>query len=171
MTQLDFKAFSQFCGEDAARRHDAFWGRLDGSRRTAARVACDAICFAAEANWQLGQVKRHASEQVMRDAAYHLVLECASVAVAKFRHFGVLTGCRDDAETVDRLYRLIDYAERCEWRIVPDWWIKNSAGKGTAYFIGRLKCYAGEREAWLVQTAKAKREAAEAKRRRKEAAR
>jgi len=169
MTQLDFKAFSPYCGEDVARRHEAFWGGLDENRRTIARVACDAFCFAAEVNWQLGQVKRHADDLEKRNAAYHLALECATVAMAKFRHFGTLTGCRDDAEMVYKLDRLIEYAEKREWRIVPGWWIDNPARKNTAYFITRLKAYAGERNAWLIQMAKAKREAAEAKRRKKEA--
>lgn len=93
MTQLDFKAFSPYCGEDVARRHDAFWGGLGESRRTAALVACDAICFAVEVNWQLGQVRRHAEDPAKRDAAYHLLLECAAVSLAKFRLFGSLAGC------------------------------------------------------------------------------
>ena len=165
MTQLDFKAFSPYCSEDVARRHDAFWGGLCESRRTAVRVACDAFSFAAEANWQLGQVKRNAGDPAKRDAAYHLLLECAAIAIAKFRHFGSLAGCRDDAETVERLDKLIEYAERRKWRIVPDWWIENTAGKDTAYFIRQIKIYAGKRDAWIVETAKAKREAADAKRR------
>lgn len=70
----------------------------------------------------------------------------------------------DDAEIVDRIDKLIEYAERRKWRIVPDWWIKNSSGKNTAYFIGQIKIYAGKRNAWLVETTKAKRQATEAER-------
>ena len=48
MKQLDFSGIDVVRTAEREMRHDAFWGPLNETRRTAARVACDFFAFVGE---------------------------------------------------------------------------------------------------------------------------
>lgn len=148
--------------EDMARRHEAFFGPLDPVRRRAAAIAMDFFCFINEANRQLW-IARTDTDEIDRLAAYALALEYATVALATFRRFGGMLCCGDLAETVEKLDRLVDHAEKCCWTITPPWWRK-VPGKTTAYFVGQLKIYAAKRDSAIIAALKAEAEKKKAKR-------
>ena len=61
MKQLDFSGIDVVRTAERERRHDAFWGPLNETRRTTARVACDFFAFVGEVDWQLAQHSRLAA--------------------------------------------------------------------------------------------------------------
>lgn len=159
MKQLDFSGIDVVRTAERERRHDAFWGQLNETRRTAARVACDFFAFVGEVNWQLAQHSRLAASDAEKAMEAFIMAQMFSkVAVEKFRLFGRITGCGDDAEAIERLERLVAHSRNTGWQICPGWWTKDPA-KNTAYFIGQLKVHAGQYVRYLAM----RREAAEAK--------
>ena len=159
MKQLDFSSVDFVRTVERESRHDAFWGPLNETRRTAARVACDFFAFVGEVNWQLAQHSRLAASDAEKAMEAFIRAQMFSkVAVEKFRLFGRITGCGDDAEAIERLERLVAHSRNTGWQIYPLWWTKNPA-KNTACFIGQLKVHAGQ----YVQYLAMRRNAAEAK--------
>ena len=149
MTQLDFTDCEPIRTAERQERHDAFWGPLNEVRRTATRVACDFFAFACEANLQMATSRRHEKTDAEKSQeAFVRVQMYSKFAIEKFRLFGRLTGCVDDAEAIERLDRLVGYSRQTGWQIYPGWWLKNPQ-KTTAYFIDKLKTYAGQRIAYL----------------------
>jgi len=163
MKQLDFTDIGPAQTADREARHDAFWGPLDGTRRAAASVACDFFSFAEEVNYQMAQHVRLAKIDAEKSAEAFIRSQMyARVALEKFRLFGRLTGCRDDAETTGRLDRLVAYSRKTGWRIFPEWWTK-VPGKNTAYFINKFKINAGQYAQYLAMCRKAAEEKEKAK--------
>lgn len=169
MRQLDFTDYKPFASAERQKRYDAFWGPLKGTRRIAALVACDFFSFAAEAMFQ-NDIAAQLKEQgdiAKSLPAIRLMQEYCTIAMAKFRLFGSLVGCKDEEETIKRLDLLIQYGERRRWRIVPGWWIETK-GKKTKYFVECLKREEGERYGYYERLAAQKRKAAEAQLRKAE---
>ena len=162
MKQLDFSDIDIVRSADQKARHGAFWGPLGETGRAAARVACDFFAFAEDVNRQMAlhlHCKDIDPEKSME--AFNRAQMYACVALGKFRLFGRLAGCRDDAEATHRLDRLIAYSQKTGWQIYPDWWTK-VPNKNTAYFINQLKINAGQYVQYLAicrDPAKAKAEA------------
>ena len=166
MKQLDFTGIDFVRSADRQKRHDAFWGPRDETRRAAARVACDFFAFANDANSQMAlRYRLEVADPEKSMEAFILAQLFSKIAVEKFRLFGRLTGCRDDAEAIERLDRLIAHSRKTRWQIYPCWWTK-VPGKTTAYFIGQFKINAGQYVQYLAMC----REAAEAKAEAKEKA-
>jgi len=145
--------------ESLRRRRDALVAGLDGTHRTALRVATDFFSFVQDLNRQLW-LSTHATDDDRRCEAVRYALELATTALAALRLFGRLLGCGDLAEAGDRLDRLVAYGRSKGWRLDPPWWSKVPS-KNTAYFVGQLKVFAGKRDALLHEA----RLGAEAKRR------
>ena len=154
MKQLDFSAIPVVHAAALQANYDAFWGPLNPSRRTAARVACDFFLFATEANRQMA-VHDHCekSDPKKSSEGFRRAQLYSKIAVEKFHLFGRLTGCTDDAEAIDRLDKLIAHSQKTGWRIYPVWWTKLPE-KNTAYFITRLKNHAGQYLQYLAISSK-----------------
>ena len=133
--------------EDMRRRHDAFWGPLDGHRRVAAKVACNFFSTMAELNRQQ-YIFAHSDDETERKRAHRLSLELASCALSLFNRFGELVSAADRAETIRKLNRLIDYAKSKDWTITPPWWHKLPI-KDTSYFVSRLEVFVQMRDSLL----------------------
>ena len=133
--------------EDMRRRHDAFWGPLDGRRRVAAKVACNFFSTMAELNRQQ-YIFAHSDDETERKRAHRLSLELASCALSLFNRFGELVSAADRAETIRKLNRLIDYAKSKDWTITPPWWHKSPI-KDTSYFVSRLEVFVQMRDSLL----------------------
>lgn len=163
MKQLDFTNCEQFRSADRRERYIAFWGPLDETRRVAALVASDFFSFAEEANWQmtLHCHNKDTDPEKSKEAYVRSQMYCG-IALEKFRLFGRLCGCGDDAETIERLERLIAYSNKTGWKIYPDWWCM-SPYKTTAYFINQFKINAGHYTKYLAMCREAAEEKAKAK--------
>ena len=159
MTQLDFTDCEPLCTADRQARHDAFWGPLDEVRRAATRVACDFFAFADEVQWQMCLHSHHAKDDAEKSKeAFIRAQMFAGCALEKFRLFWRILGCKDDAEGIQRLDRIVEYSRKSQWVIFPAWWTKDPR-KSTAYFIGQLKVHAGQYAEYLAK----RREEAEKK--------
>lgn len=132
---------------DSMRRHDAFWGPLDGRRRVCARVACDFFATMGELNRQQ-YIFNESGDETLRRRAHRLSLELAAQALSQFRHFSELTCAADKAAAIEKLDRLIDYSETKGWTITPKWWRKSPV-KDTRYFISRLEVFSEMRDCLL----------------------
>ena len=74
----------------------------------------------------------------------------AGCALDKFRLFWRILGCKDDAEGIYRLDKIIEYSRKCQWQIFPAWWTKGPH-KNTAYFIGQFAVYSGQYAEYLAK--------------------
>ena len=159
MTQLDFTDLEHIRTADRQERHDAFWGPLNEVRRTATKVACDFFAFADEVQWQLCMNRHYAKTDAEKSKeAFIRAQMFAGCALDKFRLFWRILGCKDDAEGMYRLDKIIEYSRKCRWQIFPAWWTKDPH-KNTAYFIGQFAVYSGQYAEYLAK----RREEAEKK--------
>ena len=149
MRQLDFSDYKPYCTDDRAERFDAFWGPLDETRRSIAMVARDFFTFADEANRQMRQrYNLEGCDPKKSEEAFHRAQLYAKVALESFYAFGRCVGCKDQAETIEHLNLLVQHAENCRWRIVPNWWLSDP-NKNTAYYINQFRIHAGEYDRYL----------------------
>ena len=163
MKQLDFTDCGQIRTAEMQKRHDAFWGPLDEARRTATRVACDFFAFADEVQWQMCLHRHHAKDDAEKSKeAFIRAQMFARCALGKFRLFCMVLGCRDDAEGIHRLDRIVEYSRKCQWVIFPAWWTRRP-DKNTAYFIGQFKIHAGQYTEYLAKRREEAEKKAEAK--------
>ena len=167
MAQLEFTDYGPVRTAERQKRFDAFWGPLNEKGRAAARVACDFFAFAEEVNWQMAMHYHYKTtdSEKSQEAFVRSQMYC-KVALGKFYIFGRLTGCKDEAETTDRLNKLIAYSQKTGWRIYPDWWTKVPS-KNTKYFIDQFKIHAGQYATYLGLLRKAAEEEQKANGKRK----
>lgn len=150
---LDLFGFLSPNEEDCRRRYDAFIAGLDEKRRDALRHAKDFFSWLCEMNSTLRSVKYLDEGSFELDNVCREVMYFAKKALGALRRFGMERGCRDFAEAGEKLDGLVRYARSKGWEVAPEWWL-NVPNKNTAYFISRIKDYAGRYDGWMRESAR-----------------
>ncbi len=129
---------------DIRRRYDAFFSRLGDEARIEIGIAARFFQLAEAVNFDLWLARKHADNAAKAGAAFANACEDAAAAHDQLKRFGAYLGCRDMAETLARLDKLVDFARAGGWPIAPHWWGGNQA-KNSTCFVGQLRILAGKR--------------------------